>query len=90
MTVDGEDGRNGRQRRLSKGYNLATCTGPIADQVQNVLALVFKKNNLYFERWRNVQLSGGSESKLQELDKLISRLEAEIDKARTPREHHFD
>ena len=89
LTIDGEPAGTVSKDDLAKGYNLATCTGPIAKQAQQVLTLVFKKNDVYFQRWRNVQLHGGPESRLQELDKQISDLEAEINSARVPKEHHF-
>ena len=90
LTIDGEPAGTASKEVLSKGYNLATCAGPIAKQTQQVLALVFQKNDLYFQRWRNVQLGGGAESRLRELDKQISDLEAEIDRVRIPKEHHFE
>ncbi|MGO9112351.1 MAG: SGNH/GDSL hydrolase family protein [Thermoguttaceae bacterium] len=90
LTIDGEPAATVTKDDLSKGCNLATCTGPISKQAQQVLALVFKKNDVYFQRWRNVQLSGGAKSRLQELDKQISDFEAEINAARTPKEHHFE
>ena len=90
LTIDGEAAGSVSKDDLAKGYNLAICPGPIATQAQRVLALVFKKNNVYFQRWRNVQLHGGAESKLQELDKQISDLEAEISAARIPKLHHFE
>jgi len=90
LTIDGEAVGTVSKDDLAKGYNLATCTGPIAKQAQKVLALVFEKNNVYFDRWRNVQLNKGGESRLQELDKRIAGLEAEIDAARTPKVHRFE
>ena len=89
LNIDGEPAGTMTKDELAKGINLATCTGPIAKQAQQVLTLVFKKNDVYFQRWRNVQLHGGPESKLRELDKQISDLEAEINTARVPKEHHF-
>ncbi len=90
LTIDGEPAATVTKDELSKGYNLATCTGPIAKQAQQVLALVFKKNDVYFQRWRKVQLSGGAEDRLRELDKQISDIEAETNTARIPKEHHFE
>jgi len=89
LTIDRELAAIVRKDDLAKGYNLALCVGPIAKQTQQVLALVFKKNDAYFQRWRNVQLGRGSKEQLGKLDKQISDLEAEINTARTPKEHHF-
>jgi hypothetical protein len=90
LTIDGQTAGTISKDDLAKGYNLATSAGPIAKQVQKVLALVFKKNDVYFQRWRNVQLGGGATSRLRELDKQISGLEAEINAARAPKQHHFE
>jgi len=90
LTIDGEPAGTISKDDLSKGYNLAKCTGPITKQAQQVLALVFKKNDVYFRRWRNVQLGNGPKEELAKLDKQISDLEAEIDAARIPKEHHFE
>ncbi len=90
LTIDGEPAATVTKDDLLKGYNMATCTGPISKQAQKVLALVFKKNDVYFQRWRNVQLGGGAASRLRELDKQISDIEAEINTARTPKAHHFE
>jgi lysophospholipase L1-like esterase len=90
LVIDGEPVATVSKDELAKGYNLATCAGPIAKQAQQVLTLVFKKNDIYFQRWRNVQLAGGAESRLRELDKQISDIEAEINTARTPKVHHFE
>ena len=90
LTIDGEPAAVVTAEDLAKGYNLTSCKGPITKQAQDVLALVFRKNDAYFERWRNVQLNGGAETRLQELDKQISDLETEINTARIPKKHHFE
>jgi hypothetical protein len=63
---------------------------------------VFEKNNLYYNRWRNVQLysfpewarSPESEEKraaeLKRLDTQIAEMEAEIENVRKPASHHFE
>jgi lysophospholipase L1-like esterase len=75
---------------LEKGFNLATVDTPNAQQAQQVLDLVFKKNAAYFERWRKVQLANGTAVRLAELDRDIAALEQQIDTARRPRMHHFE
>ena len=90
LSINGEAAGDVTSGELAKGHNLATCPGPIAKQVQQVLSLVFKKNDVYFTRWRQVQLGRGPEGRLRELDKQISDLEAEINAARTPKQHHFE
>ena len=56
LSIDGEPAGKASSEDLAKGWNLATSAGPITKQAQEVLALVFQKNNLYFQRWRTVQL----------------------------------
>jgi len=89
LVIDGESGGTVTKGELLNGCNLASRSGPIDKQAQQVLALVFKKNKVFFERWRSVQLKGGSEIRLGELDKQISSLESEINAARIPKTHHF-
>ena len=79
------------KEELEKGWNMARVKTPMLDQAMSVLALVFQKNEVYFNRWRNVQLSAKpDEAKLAELDKKIADLEAQIDTARTLKSHHFE
>ena len=76
---------------LSKGFNLATVSTPSAQQAAQVLDLVFKKNNVYFERWRKVQLSTNSTpERLSALDKQIAGFEEQINAARQPKAQHFE
>src|ERR1039457_3580263 len=56
LSIDGESVGKASSEDLAKGWNLATTAGPITKQAQEVLALVFQKNNLFFQRWRSVQL----------------------------------
>lgn len=75
---------------LANGFNLATVDTPATQQAKQVLDLVFKKNGVYFERWRKVQLANGPQERLAELDKQIAGIEAQIDAARQPKPLHFD
>jgi len=64
--------------------------------------LVFQKNNVYYNRWRNVQLYAFPEwarspqmeerrvAELARLDQQIEGLEKEIDSARKPAPHRFE
>lgn len=90
VLIDGESAGILSREELQKGCNLAGAAGPIQQQAQQVLKLVFSKNNLYFERWRNVQLKGGAPERLQELDGKIAQLEADINAARVPKARHFE
>ena len=75
---------------LANGLNLAAVETPATRQAEEVLALVFKKNDLYSERWRKVQLANGPQERLAELDKQIADLEAQIDAARQPKPLHVE
>jgi lysophospholipase L1-like esterase len=102
VTIDGEFAAKCSAEELAKGLNLAVQDSPITKQAQEVLELVFKKNNLYFNRWRNVQLyefpswartpeaEKLRSAELNKLDVQIAQTEAEIDKMRQPKTHHFE
>jgi hypothetical protein len=102
LSIDGEPATKASAEELAKGVNLATRSGPITHQAQDVLDLVIKKNNLYFNRWRNVQLfefprwaqSPESEkqrtAELARLDQQIAETEAQIDSARQPKKRLFE
>ena len=70
--------------------NLAKVATPASEQADKLLALVFNKNDVYFNRWRNVQLKNPEDPKLAELDKEIAELEKQINELRKPVSHHFE
>jgi lysophospholipase L1-like esterase len=102
LSIDGEAVGKATSEELAKGWNLANQAGPITQQARRVLSLVFQKNNLYYNRWRNVQLytfpdwarSPESETRrateLAKLDQQIAQAESEIESARKPIVHHFE
>jgi hypothetical protein len=102
VSIDGEPAARVSGGELGDGCNLATRAGPITKQAEEVLRLVFEKNNDYFNRWRNVQLynfpdwakSPELESRrtteLARLDKEIAEKENRIDAIRKPKSHHFE
>jgi lysophospholipase L1-like esterase len=90
LCIDGAKAATLTREELDKGFNLATVATPAAQQSAQVLELVFKKNNVFFERWRKVQLANGPAERLAELDKQIADLEAQIEAARKPKTHHFE
>jgi hypothetical protein len=102
LSIDSEPVGKASSEQLAKGWNIATQAGPITAQAQRVLSLVFQKNNLYFTRWRNVQLYSlpewakspeaetGRNTELAKLDAKIADAEAEIDSARKPVTRHFE
>jgi lysophospholipase L1-like esterase len=102
LSIDGESVGKASSEDLAKGWNLATTAGPITKQAQEVLALVFQKNNIYFQRWRSVQLFefpswaqkpevlGVQTAELARLDGQIAEAEAQMDALRKPKSHHFE
>ncbi len=102
LSIDGESVGKATAAQLVKGWNLATGAGPITKQAQELLKLVVQKNNLYFNRWRSVQLfsfpawaqSPEAENQrvaeLARLDQKIAESEALIEKVRKPQSHHFE
>ena len=102
LFIDGEPARRASGEELSSGINLAGQDNAVTKQARQVLDLIVKKNNLYFTRWRNVQLydfpnwAQGPESdklraaELAKLDAQIAELESQIDAARKPRLQHYE
>ncbi len=102
VSIDGEAASKASAEELAKGVNLASQAGPITKQAQHVLDLVFKKNEQFFNRWRNIQLyefvgwakspeaEGIRAKELARLDQQIAESEAEIDTVRQPKNRHFE
>lgn len=102
VLIDDDSAARTTADELGKGLNLATKAGSVTAQAQEVLRLVFEKNNVFFNRWRNVQLfefpawAKGPESdakrdaELKRLDDQIVELEKQIDAARQPKLRHFE
>jgi hypothetical protein len=102
VTIDGEPAGKVTAEDLAKGWNLANAPGPITKQAREVLRLVFAKNDLFFNRWRNVQLASfpswanGPEVEAKRtaeearIDGEIAKLETQINAARQPKPHHFE
>ena len=100
LSIDGEAVGKATADDLAKGWNLSNQAGPIKAQSQEVLKLVFKKNDVFFNRWRNVQLYSlpdwaknaevGRTAELARLDQEIVGLEAQIDASRKIKTHHFE
>jgi len=101
ITIDGEPARKASAAELAAGVNLSDADGPVTRQTRELLALVFHKNNRYFDRWRTVQLysfpewAKGSDAEarrtaeLSRIDGEIADDEAKIEAARKPRSHRF-
>lgn len=92
VKIDGQTVVTVGKDELAKGINLSANAGPVSKQSQEVLNLVVKKNDVFFERWRNCQLStnASAQARIPELDAKIAGLEKEIDAARQPGAHRFE
>jgi hypothetical protein len=101
VSIDNESAGTFTSQDLARGVNLAAAAGPVTQQAQQVLSLVFQKNNLFFTRWRQVQLFAFPEwaqgpqveekraAELGRLDQQIADLEQQINSARKPRAREF-
>jgi lysophospholipase L1-like esterase len=88
-------------QELAQGCNLTLCAGPITEQARQLWNLVVEKNNIFFRRWREVQLYGPPEwvkspafeaardKELARLDEQIAQLEIKINALRQPLPHTF-
>jgi hypothetical protein len=102
VTIDGESAGKVQSEELAKGWNMAVAAGPITKQAREVLKLVFEKNNIFFHRWREIQLfdfpkwAQGPEVESKraaeeaKADQQIAGLEAQIETARKPKSRHFE
>lgn len=102
LKIDGEVVGKVDSAALASGCNLSNEAGPITRQCRKVLELVTQKNDVFFNRWRNIQLFGlpawaqnpasdaGRKAELAKLDQQIADLEAQINAARQPVAHRFE
>jgi hypothetical protein len=89
VTIDGELAATVTKEELANGWNLATAAGPIAKQAQEVLSLIFKKNEIGGKLW-SVQLRPRQAAQKPGLEKQIADLEAQITAACQPKPHRFE
>ena len=102
ITIDGTQAATASAAELASGVNLTMADGPITEQAREVLSLVFKKNDRFFDRWRGVQLysfpgwvKGDAiealrGAQLKRLDAEIAAIEVKLNEARKPKTHHFE
>jgi len=92
VKVDGEKVATVTRDELEKGWNMAGLPGPVARQTREVLALVFVKNSLFYQRWRQCQLSPDPavQQKASGFDAQIAAKEAAINAACQPKLHRFE
>jgi len=89
VLIDGELAATVTKEELAKGWNLAAAAGPITKQAQEVLALIFKKNEVGGKLW-SVQLRPRQAAQRPGLEKEMADLEAQITAACQTKPHHFE
>gem|GEM_PF-4840427 len=101
LLIDDKPAATFTAEQLAQGCNLTLVAGPITDQARQVWSLVLEKNNVFFNRWRQVQLRGFPEwargleleanraAEASRLDAQITQLEAKLNTARQPKPHTF-
>jgi lysophospholipase L1-like esterase len=102
VKIDGEPAGQMSGEKLAEGVNLSNLPGPITKQGRKILDLVARKNDIFFRRWRNVELfdlptwarneasAEGRKAEVAKLDREIEGLEKQINEARKPVSHHFE
>ena len=88
-------------QELAQGCNLTLTAGPITEQTRRIWTMVTDKNNVFFDRWRSVQLyeppgwaktpafDASREKELARLDAQIAQLETKIHAECQPLPHVF-
>jgi len=89
VMIDGQLAATVTREELAKGWNLATVAGPITKQAQEVLALIFKKNEVGGKLW-SVQLRPRQAAQRPGLEKQIADFEAQITAACQTKPHRFE
>lgn len=92
VLIDGSKVATVPRADLERGWSMAAAETPMQKQANDVMAMVVQKNNLYFRRWRQVQLGNApdKEAQMRDLDQQIANLEKQIDTARQPKLHRFE
>jgi hypothetical protein len=87
------------KEELAAGVNLSRAPGPVQDQAQKLLNKIMQKNELFYTRWRNVQLysvptwlqapdiEAARTKEVARLDAQIADAEKEISVLRQPVVH---
>jgi lysophospholipase L1-like esterase len=102
VKIDGESLAQVGHDKLAEGLNLSNLPGPVTTQCRAILKLVFQKNDLFYHRWRDLQLytlpawaenpatAEGRAAELAKMDRQIAEFESQIDEARKPLTRHFE
>jgi hypothetical protein len=99
LAVDGQDVGTFTREQLATGVNLSQNAGPISEQTGKLLTSIFNKNNLFYNRWRAVQVATfpawipteaiepARAAELARLDAQIADAEKTVNELRTPAAH---
>jgi len=100
LSIDSEAVAKLTAAELAKGWNLAASAGPITQQGQELLKQIGEKDELFYSRWRKVQLfevpewtqkpAGMRTAELARLEQKIAEVENHIERSRQPHPHHFE
>jgi lysophospholipase L1-like esterase len=94
LSIDGQRIHEYTDVQLTAGLSLALDAAPVLRQGLQLLNLVLDKNNLYFNRWRNVQLKSppgdGRTAELARCDAEIADRETKINALRKPVAHQWE
>lgn len=96
LKIDGESVGDFGREQLATGVNLATLPTPMEKQAQDVHDLTVKHNNIYYARWRELQVPLEGEAvpdltkALADLDKVEGEVIEEQRAAAQPKPHHFE
>jgi lysophospholipase L1-like esterase len=102
VKIDGETLTRASNDKLAEGLNLSDLPGPVTSQGRALLKLVVEKNDVFFHRWRDVQLYNlpswadnpaseeGRAAEIAKMERKIADLEVQIDAARRPEFLHFE
>jgi hypothetical protein len=99
LAVDGQDAGTFTRAQLAAGVNLSQNAGPINEQTAKLLTAILNKNNLFYNRWRAVQIAAipawipqdtletARATELARLDAQIAAAEKGINELRAPATH---
>ena len=101
VSVDGKDFGTYTREQLAAGVNFTSEAIKQFGEVRQLLAAIVAKNDLFFNRWRQVQLAEipawipaeavepARAAKLKELDAKLAEAEAKVNSLRAPKSHQW-
>jgi lysophospholipase L1-like esterase len=99
LRIDGQKVGTAASADLTAGWNLTAAATPEAARAKALMEKVVAKNNLFFNRWRQVLVpalvakrenDAAVKSQLAQFDRRIAEAEAEIETARKPAPHRYE